>query len=464
MSSSGILAEYALSRMDDIPTEVVGAAKIVVADTIACMIGGSRTEPGRCLGDLASYLGGNGQAALVGLGARSNLVQAAYVNGQLADILDFEDTFVGHPSAAVIPAAFAAGEAVDCSGKDLLKAIVAGYEVCMRVALAIQPVSPMAHASAGVYYFHSFGATAAAGRLFGLSVRKLDEAFGTAAAHTPLPLWIAKWERPLHWVKNNFGGQTAAGIAAVLLARTGYVGVANILDNPLGFWTMVGSDRYDRDTATRNLGTEYLILQDTLKPYSACRWLHGTLDAVERIMKAEHAQAMPNVRSVTVRGPKHLASFDHRDPQTLVDAEFSLPYTVSQVLLGAVPGPDWFGGHRLQDPVSADLSRRVSVVVDPELEALYRDTLIRPVVVSVVTEDGRRLEQRVDYPKGDTMNPMTVEEVWRKFTRLVSPVFGPDRAAQIWETVQHLDSMAQVSGFLSSLAGPEASIKKEGSE
>lgn len=333
VTSSMKLARFSVADLNHVPPDVLAMAKMVLMDTLGCMFGGSRTKVARCLEDVMTASGGTPQATVIGLGRRLSGIQAGYVNGQLADILDFEDTFVGHPGAAVIPAALAAAEIVNCSGLELLKAIIVGYEVCMRVALAVRPSQPAAHANAGVFYFHCFGATAAAGRLLRLEVGELEQAFGIAASHAPLPIWLAKWERPLHWVKNNFGGQTAAGLIGVLLAKTGFAGPRNILDHPLGFWRMVGSDRYDAEVVTRGLGDEFLILQDTFKPYPCCRWLHSTLDGVDYIVKT-HRLERGVLASIVVRGPNHLLNFGDLTPQTLVDAQFSLPYSVAALLLG----------------------------------------------------------------------------------------------------------------------------------
>jgi 2-methylcitrate dehydratase PrpD len=454
LSSTSRLARFTLNELDVLPGDVIETAKLILADTVACMVGGSTTAAARDLAEVVDFLGGKPQATLVGMGKRADLVQAVYLNAYMSDILDFEDTFVSHPSSGVIPAALAAGEMVNCSGMDLLRAIVAGFEVSMRVGLAIRPSGPMAQPSAGVYYFHCFGSTAAAGRLMKLSEDQLEQAFGTAAAHAPLPLWIAKWSRPLHWVKNNCGGQAAAGIMGVLLARTGFVGVADVLDHPLGFWRMVGSDRYDAEVATAGLGADWMILRDTLKPYPCCRWLHSTLTALQEIMSEASLSGASAVEAVTVRSPNHLANFMHFNPKTLVDAEFSLPYVVAQLLRGIKPGCEWFTEANMRSPEADRLARKVRVIVDPELEAFYRANGTYSVSVTLAANDGRSFERRVDYPKGDTKNPMTVEEVAGKFMTLVTPVFGEDRSQALWQAIRTVERQKEVRPLVDSLAGP----------
>ena len=139
--------------------------------------------------------------------------------------------------------------------------VVLGFEVSQRIGLAILPSPEVGKAVAVLFAFHSFGAGVAGGKIMRLSPLQMLNALGYTGAATPVPTWISKWESPLHWVKNDYGEQTQAGILGVLLSRKGFIGPQKVLDGDLGFWRMVGSDRCDHREMTKGLGESYEILR-----------------------------------------------------------------------------------------------------------------------------------------------------------------------------------------------------------
>ncbi len=284
------LAAYAAkTRFEDYPKEAVEKAKTLILDSIGCMLGGCETSLGRALLTPIQSMGGSAEATIVGRRMKVPTVQAAFVNGGTANALDYDDTLqgFGHPGATIIPAALAIGEWKGTSGKDILNAVLIGYDVADRVAKAIQPSYDRYQKVWGVGTWQTFGAVAAAGRLLGFDLNRMLNAFGIAGATAPLPN-TQKWgwdieERPIHWVKEPTGWPSWTGTMAALLASHGFVGNRYILDGDNGFWIMAGSDQCDFKAMTKGLGKEYEIANIAIKPHSSCRWQHAALDCVKQL-------------------------------------------------------------------------------------------------------------------------------------------------------------------------------------
>ena len=131
------LAEYAVNtKFEDYPQEIIAAAKAYIMDNIGCMLGGCHSALGKTMLDPIRGMGGTPEATLVGTGIKVPVVQAALVNGTTANALDFDDALgaLGHPGATIIPAALAVTEWKEASGRDLINAILIGYDVGDRIA------------------------------------------------------------------------------------------------------------------------------------------------------------------------------------------------------------------------------------------------------------------------------------------------------------------------------------------
>src|SRR5215510_12284823 len=202
------LAAYVADlKYQDIPPEVLERAKVLTLDFLGSTIRASRdaeSTPSLMKMLQALALDGKGEATVFGDTKTWTPAVAALLNGALGHSLDFDDTHADsslHPSAPVVPAAFAVGEMVGASGRDVLTAIVAGYEVCCRLGNALDPTSHYARgfhptATAGTY-----GAAAAAGKLFGLSEKQIISCFAVSGSQAAGPLqflvnggWYKRYE------------------------------------------------------------------------------------------------------------------------------------------------------------------------------------------------------------------------------------------------------------------------------
>jgi 2-methylcitrate dehydratase PrpD len=440
--------------LDQVPAPVVRAVKRLLLDHLGCALGGSRTPLARAAAEAATA-DAAGVATVVGTARRAAPGPAAFANAMAANALDYDDTgATGHPGATVIPAALALAEVRGRSGAELLAAVLVGYEVWIRIGGGVQPSWARRVEVYGSGTSQTFGAVAAAGRLLGLGPEETLDAFGLAGAFAPLP-HEAKFgwdEDRLSWVKDNVAWPAEAGIRAAELAARGFRATHTILDGERGLARMMGSDRHDPARMVRGLGSDWEVLGLSLKPHPCCRWIHSTLDAVRELVR-DGGLRPPDVRAVTVRSIEALARwFQGRRPPTMVDAQFSVPHAVAMTLLDR-PRPEWWQATNREDPAVLALMDRIAVDADPEAQAAWetlRHSARVPVAVVVETATGK-LERARRHARGGADEPLTDDEVVRKFRELAEPVLGASGAARVRELVDALETLKAVTPLTAAL-------------
>jgi len=430
---------------EDLPTEVVQQAKYLILDSIGCAIAGARTTLGMTVAETIKGLGGKPESTIIGFRGKTNSVLAAHVNAILVDALDFEDTFhgLGHPSATIIPAALAVAERQGADGRRLITAVTGAYEVALRLGFATRPCSREGKFGS-FQYWHGFGAAAAAGKILELDADGILAAFGYAGASSPLPMYVR--HRPRTWIKDNFGEITAGGVLGALLAQKGFIAPRA---PDLDFWREYKSDQERYDIVVNSLGDDYKILLTGFKPFTACRFVHAALGALQTIMH-ENKISASQIRNVVVHSHHEVASdFAVYEPRNMVDAEFSLPYTAAMVMLGRKPGLDWYSDEALKDPMTLEQARKIRIEYSEESDRLLNEEDYRKrrsmAVVEVVTADGRHYEKRVEVVKGDPRDPLTSVELADKFRDLArSATFERDKVETIIRLVTGLESLDDV--------------------
>jgi 2-methylcitrate dehydratase PrpD len=345
---------------------------------------------------------------------------------------------MGHPGASVIPSALAVAEHKGASEQDLLTAVAAGYETANRIIAAIQP-TPARHARVwGVAVHQAFGAAIAASRLLQLGEPAFHDAFGLAGTMSAVPA-ARKWNwtnRPLSSPKDVVASQAENGVKAACLAAAGWHGSRDILDGETGFWIMAGSDRCDPAKFTDRLGERWTVEELSFKPYPACRWVHAALEATEHLMREGRLRA-PDILDVEVGTFEDVVeNFAERRPQTMVDAEFSLPWTMAVTIAGLPKGPHWYSDATLNDPSIQAIADAVRIVVDREAQDRHFSEERKSMsVVRITARDGRRLERRVPVALGGVASPWPAGGIEAKFHSLADPVIGEDRAGELRQRI-----------------------------
>ena len=364
---------------------------------------------------------------------------AALLNGALGHSLDFDDTHADsslHPSAPVVPSAFAVGELVGASGREVLTAIVAGYEVCCRLGNALDPTSHYARgfhptATAGTY-----GAAAAAAKLLKLPAERIVAAFGVSGSQAAGSLQFlvnGAWNK-----RYQVGAAAMNGVIAATLANNGFVGATQSIEGIHGL--LVGyTDTPHHDKAVAGLGQVYETMKIGVKPYPSCRYTHAAIDALIA-MRREHNLTPDQIKRVEIGLHRNGITLTgdaatKRHPSSIVGGQFSMYFTGALALEQGSFG--WDDYARLGDPAINALADRFDVVQDARLEGKTHPFGAR---VSITTHDGVHERIHAD-PSGEPASFPSAESMAQKFRLLARPVLngGADRFADAILALESFD-------------------------
>jgi 2-methylcitrate dehydratase PrpD len=450
------LAAFAAGiALPDLPPEVAGRARYLVLDLVGNIVRARHdAESTPALLSAVHALGlAHGDCFVLGDAARYAPAGAALLNGTLAHSLDFDDTHAAgtlHPGAPVIPAAIAASEMAGASGADVLAAIVAGYEVTCRLAVALP---------AGDHYvrgYHPtatcgvFGAAAAAARVFGLEAAGVESAFGIALSQSAGSLqFLANGA----WTKRfQVGWAAMAGLTAATLAREGFKGAADSLAGRHGFLSTYAPHPVP-ERAVQDLGTVFELMATAVKPYPSCRYGHAGIDAV-LALRAEHGLRPEQVERVvfgTSRAGMLLVgepAAKKANPQNVVDGQFSGPFVLASAL--ATGRMDWDSYGALQDPMIRELLPKIVCEHDEEIEAEFPLNMSGKITILV---NGQEFVRKVVVPKGEPGNFMDERELRAKFAGLTEAVLGQAASRKLADAVLDIAGRDSLAG-LGRLAEP----------
>jgi 2-methylcitrate dehydratase PrpD len=446
------LARFAADiRFDQLDRELVDKFKKYLLDAIGCGFHGASLPWARIINQYLREQRGKREASLWLQRFRGPSASVALGLGVMIHAFDFDDYHNAkiHPGAPVIPAAVTVGEAIGASGRDVLTAMVAGYETMIRVSLATGPNASRMKGWHLTGTTGTFGAAAAAGNLLGLSEDQMASALGLAGTQSA-GLWAFLADGAMS-KRFHPGRASQSGVMAAFLARSGFQGPSRILEAPDGGFCRAMSDEVDLALATAELGTRFLSGETAIKPYACCASSHSAVDAVLEI-KAKHPFPPSDVEKVlvkTARGVHLQCGFQYK-AMGVVEAQMSLQFIVAVVLLEGAALLEQFSEAKIADPRVRDLAHRVEIVVDPDIDRWYPARYANRV--EVILKDGQRFEARVDFPKGSVERPMHFPEVAAKFRSLAGHAVEADRAGQIIAAVEHmetLDSVCELTKLLS---------------
>ena len=451
MGITAELARFAAGiRFDHLPTDVKGRTRLLVLDLVGNIVRSrhaAESTPAllaavRAIGMAA------GNSGVFGDAARYTPAGAALLNGALAHSLDFDDTHAAaslHPGAPVVPAALAAGEMAGASGAEILAAIVAGYEVTCRTALAL-PASE--HYDRG---FHptatcgAFGAAAAAARVFGLSAEQVEGALGTVLSQCAGSLeflvngaWTKRFQ--VGWAACN-------GLMAATMVREGFKGASEALEGRHGFLRAYAPNP-DPARAVQDLGSVFELMATAVKPYPSCRYGHAGIDAA-LALRAAHELKPKEIIAVTLGLPRAgmiligEPAEKKATPQNIVDGQFSGPFVIAAALATGAMGLDSYA--LLHDETVRSLLPKVTCEIDPEIEAEFPANLSGKLTIEA---RGQRYVQKVVVPKGEPGNFLTETELRAKFAGLADAVLGAERAARLADAVLAIDTTPDIAGLI----------------
>lgn len=448
-----ILDTFAQYVADQAGTELAPpvrhAAKRALIDWFAALLPGTQAAPALQLRRAHAEELGFGRCSLPGAATSAFPATAAWINGSTSHAVEFDDIFrdaVYHPGCPTVAAALALAEDRGASGTDLLKAIVAGYEVSTRIGAAVQP--------AHYRFFHTTGtagcfSAAAAGALL-VSPGAHDVALNAMATSATFASGLQQAFRSDAMTKALHAGHAAAvGVRAAQGAAAGVTGVADILEGDAGFGAALCASP-NWDGVTDGLGERFNIEQITQKNHGCCGHTFAAIDALLELQR-EHGFEARAIRAIAVRTyAAALGVAGIRDPQTAFEARFSLPYVMSHAAhYGSVRLSAFEPARMAEAPVRA-LMPKVAIVADAQLTAAFPKQ--RAARVAVTLDDGRTLEAFAPHRRGDPEAPLSDAELDAKYTELAEPVIGAQAARALLDKLWRIDELRVADLGLTKLA------------
>jgi aconitate decarboxylase len=441
-------------RYDALPPQAIDIAKQVTLDGLAVTLAGA-TEPlgvGRISTEYVRFMGGAPQASVVAAGFKTSLANAAYANGTMAHALDFDNTWypLNHPTSPTLPAILAMAEHHGLSGRKVIEAIVAAFEVQGRVRLAATGMET----GSG---FHkpgmtgTLGAVAGAGRSLDLSPREMLMAFGLAGSR----LGSISVNTGTMTKSSHSGHAARMGVECAVLAKMGWTASADLF-GPKGFFDTFFHGTGEPQRLIEGFAQPLRMIEPGVgfKKHPSNYFTHRSIDAA-LALRAEHAVDANDIAHVEVVFPR----FDYVNrpfPETGLDGKFSVQYTTAVALLDGEVTVDSFTNDRRFAPDVEALLRRVTLNVD---ETIPNDFDRMHAVVNVTLADGRKLSRRVDRLSGWIGEPLTREQRLKKFHSCARRVLERSAAERVVELVERLDTLDDVREIMDFVRNTTAGVE-----
>lgn len=461
MSISKELGRRILSlRYEDLPESAVNSAKMAILDTLGVTLAGAREEAPRIVGRTLGVESNIGPCLVLGSSRRTTNLDAALVNGTAAHVLDFDDcsnTLGGHPSVPILPALLALAEEVHAGGRDFLLAYIVGFETEARIARGVN----FHHYQKGWHptaTLGTFGAAAACARLLNLSADHV----GTALA---LSVSMAAG------VKANFGTMTKSfhvgqcsrnGLFAALLARDGFSAHPKAFEHKHGFLNVFnGAGTFDVEKILDHWADPLDIVEPgvAIKQYPCCGSTHPAIDAMIEIVRAHHVDP-GQVSEISAQiHARRLEHTNRPDPQSALEAKFSLQYCVARALMHGKVVLEHFEGNAFQDPDARRITRRVRAAPYTDREFDPTNHFAGQVVVTSV--DGRSYSASVESALGRTSRtPLPPDKLTTKFENCATRVLSREQVTLLHESIQKLEQVQSIRQLTDLMMVPEANPRQ----
>jgi 2-methylcitrate dehydratase PrpD len=422
-----------------LPAKVQEKTKHHLLDTLAAIVSGSRLHPGQQAIAYIESQGGTPEALVLGSRIVSSAVNAALANGMSAHADETDDSHAAsltHPGCGVVPAALAMAERNRRSGRELLRAVALGYDICARLSLSLGAYAFRDAGHSTHTFGPTFGAAAAAGALAGLDKRQVRHLLSYTAQQVS---GVACWMRDAEHVEKafDFGGMPARnGTAAATMVAAGFTAVEDVFDGERNFFVAYGG-LGDPAILGKDLGRVYEIMHTNIKRWSVGSPIQAPLDSLLDLIRTrgigadqiEHVEVRVSVTGANTVDDRHMP-------------DICMQHMVACMLLdGIVTFESSHDEARMQDPKVRALRKKVMLIGDPELQKVMPS---RQGIVTLKLRDGSTLRHHTKAVRGTSENPMTRAEVDEKGYHLLAPVLGKSRARKLIDSIWSLEAIEDV--------------------
>jgi 2-methylcitrate dehydratase PrpD len=425
----------------DIPAEVIRRAKACLLDWVGSAFAGIGCPSALIVSDLVGDMGGRPTATLIGSRQAAPPLAAALYNGTVSAAMEIDDVHEDaslHPGIGVIPAALAVAEYAGSSGRDLLTAIILGYDISVRVARAAGPTHYHFWHTSGTC--NTFGAAAAAAKLLRLDPRGVRMALGLAGTQAA-GLWESLNDTATMAKHLHSGKAASNGVLAALLARAGYEGSETILEGEKGFLVSASkATEEDLGRLTGRLGEPFLITRNFFKRHACCRAAFEGIEGVGQVLAAQGLRPEEVAKITVTMKPSRNWLVAKTDPADIYQAKFSLAFCIAVRALQGDSGLFQFTQENLRDAAIRGFMQKVGLVDDPAIPVKARIELI----------DTARRIFRVE----PVCQSPSEEEVTEKFIRNMGPFLKEEPMHEILAAIERLEQGAPIAELTRVLANP----------
>ena len=444
------LAEHvAATRYEDLPERTLHAFKRAFQDHLTCAIAGSAMPVSRAVLDYFAETDPARVATVIGTSSKLSAQNAAFVNGANTHGLDFDDGHTNgsaHPSGAVFPAVLAAAQQYGSAPREVVLAAVMGYDVMCRIAAASHPATARRGwhntAIAGV-----FGAAAAVAKLLGLDPVQTRNALGMAGSFSG---GIREYLDDGAEIKRIHPGKAARdGLLCAELAKRGITGPGKVLEGRYGFGNTHANGEMKWDRLLLGVGERFEIEYAYFKPYPCCRHYHSIVDGILEL-RSQHGFTAEDVKHIQIGiYAVGVNGHDHKHYENLLDAQMSAPVAAALAVVDGGLAASRFLPESLERAQVQRLVQASDTAIDDECERIYPGR--RSGVVRIDLADGRSYEKRVLDPKGEGDNPMSDDDLKRKFTVNCEPVIGKEKCERLIELAWDFDAQTDPQALFGSV-------------
>lgn len=434
----------AATNYEQLPTDVVTLAKERILDTVGAAIAGEHSWESKKAFLTACRKLEKGDFSVWGSRQKDfPLARAAMINATYAHAIELDDGHKNagcHAGAVIVPTALTLGQALGKSGKEILNAVVIGYEIVYRIVAQMTPyqIQRGFHPSGNC---DVFGAMAVAGKLMGLNEGQLANGLGFAGLSAAGLMEATKSGQQNKCIQ--VGNAAFNGIVAAYYAEENLEGTTSVLEGKTGFFNAQSQD-VNYDEVVRGLGKEYHIGDTYSKMYPTCRHSQAAIEAVLDL-ESEEKIDWQDVESIWVG--THQVAYDLtgviKEPHTAAQAKFSMPYGIALALHEHSVGICHLNSKYWDNPVNKELAQLVTVVVDPAVQALYPKQ--RGAKVRITLKNGRTVEKELYELKGSPKKPVGWTELETKFVANVSGIIEEKKLQTMIKLIHSIETVENIS-------------------
>jgi 2-methylcitrate dehydratase len=445
------LSQYASSvKFSDIPENIIHESKKRIVDALACGIGAFDAEPVKFSRKIARKAKAEKGSTLLGTRTKSTPDVASFVNGIMVRYFDYNDTYLSkepaHPSDN-LGTCLSVADSEDASGKDLLLSVALAFEIQCRLCDA----ADIRHRGWDHVCYGLVSTALASGRLMDLNTEKMTQAVNLSLNSHITMRQVRAGELSM-WKGCSFANAGRNGVFSALLAREGMTGPSPIFEGEMGLFKQVSGPFEINTEGFGGRRGNFKIGETYLKYFPA--EIHSQTAIWAALEARKEIEDLNAIESVGIASHEAGYTILGKDPekwtpQTKETADHSLPYIVGRALLDGKIDNSTYSAKKIKDPKTMEFLRKIAVVEDKDLTAMYPEAVANRVTVKL--SSGKIISKQVNYHKGHPKNPMTDQDVEKKFRTLTKRQLSKNRTKRALDLLWNLEKVNDLSRLFSTL-------------